>query len=174
MAEWLKSSPCFYNKKLEDYRKTHMKQRLWKDKAAEFPNVDVAYLLGWYKSIRTRFGKLSKIPSGSGVQELTDQDASILTKFAFLKTHITRPRGTQLGGISIKNLLDLSNLFIFHIHMYQCCSFFFSTLNYSLPSVPQVQPPTHHPPPESLLFPPPFFPFFFFFFFFFFKSSIPL
>ncbi len=72
MAEWLKSNPCLYNKKLEDYRKTDMKQRLCEDKAAEFPNVDVAHLLGWYKSIRTHFGKLSNIPPGSGAQELTD------------------------------------------------------------------------------------------------------
>ncbi len=117
MAEWLKSNPCLYNKKLEDYRKTDMKQRLWEDKAAEFPNVDVACLLGWYKSIRTRFGKLSKIPSGSGAQEVTNRDASIFTKFAFLKTHITRQWGTQLTGVSIINLLNLNNLFIFHIHI---------------------------------------------------------
>ncbi len=45
MAEWLNSNPCLYNKKLEDYRKTDMKQHLWEDKAAEFPNVDVTYLL---------------------------------------------------------------------------------------------------------------------------------
>ncbi len=96
MVEWLKSNPCLCNKKLEDYKKTDMKQRLWDDKAAEFPNVDVAYLLGWYKSIRTRFGKLSMIPSGSGAQELAGRDASILTKFAFLKTHITRQWGMQL------------------------------------------------------------------------------
>ncbi len=102
MAEWLKSNPCHYNKKLKDYRKTDMKQRLWEDKAVEFPYVDVAYLLGWYKSIRTCFSKLSKIPSESGAQELTDRDASILTKFVFLKTHITRQRGMQLGGVSIK------------------------------------------------------------------------
>ncbi len=115
MAEWLKSNPCLNNKKLEDYRQNDMKQRLWEDKAAEFPNVDVAYLLGWYKPIRTHFGKLSKIPSGSGAQELTDRDASILTKFALLKTHITRQRGTQLIGVSIKNQLDLNNLLIYFI-----------------------------------------------------------
>ncbi len=28
MAEWLKSNPCLYNTKLEDYRKTDMKQHL--------------------------------------------------------------------------------------------------------------------------------------------------
>ena len=111
VAEWLKSHPCLYNKKLEEYRKTDMKQRLWEEKAAEFSNVDVEYLLGWYKSVRTRFGKLTKIPSGAGAQDLTDRDGNILNKFAFLKTHITRQRGTQLGGVSIKNLLDLNNLF---------------------------------------------------------------
>ncbi len=71
MAEWLKSNPCLYNKKLESYRKSDMKKRMWEEKAAEFANVDVDYLLGWYKSTRTRFGKLSKIPSGSGAQELS-------------------------------------------------------------------------------------------------------
>ncbi len=38
-----------------------MKKHLWEEKAAAFANVDVDYLLGRYKSIRTRFGKLSKI-----------------------------------------------------------------------------------------------------------------
>ncbi len=103
-----------------------MKQRLWEDKAAEFPNVDVDYLLGWDKSIRTRFGKLSKIPSGSGAQEFRNRDAGILFKFGFLKTHISRQRGTQLGGVSIKNQLNLKNLILFHIHMYYCITFILS------------------------------------------------
>ncbi len=90
MAEWLKSNPCLYNNKLKSYRKADMKKRLWEEKAAEFANVDVDYLLGWYKSIRTCFVKLSKISSGSGAQVLMDRDAGILSKFGFLKTHISR------------------------------------------------------------------------------------
>ncbi len=69
----------------------------------EYANVDVDYLLGWYKSIRTHFSKLSNIPSGSGAQELTDQDAGILSKFGFLKNHISKQWGMQLSGVSIKN-----------------------------------------------------------------------
>ncbi len=103
-----------------------MKKRLWEEKAVEFPNVNVDYLIGWYKSIRTCFGKLSKIPSGSGAQELMDQDAGILSKFVFLKTHISRQRGTQLGGVSIKNQLDLKNSILFLIHMYYCITFILS------------------------------------------------
>ncbi len=58
--------------------------------------------------MRTRYGKLSKLPTDSGVQELTERDAGILRKFAWLKSHISRQHGRQLGGVSIKNQLDLS------------------------------------------------------------------
>ncbi len=122
MAEWLQSIPCLYNKKLEAYRKADMKKRLWVDKVAKFTNVDVDYLLVWYNSIRTHFGKLSKIPFGSGAQDLTEQ----LSKLACLKNHISRQRGTQLGGVSLKNQLDFTNLLLFHIHMYYCITFIFS------------------------------------------------
>ncbi len=70
MAEWLKMNPCLYNKKLETYRNTDMKKRLREDKAAEFSNIDVEYLLSW--SIRTRYAKLSKLPTGSEAHELTE------------------------------------------------------------------------------------------------------
>ncbi len=103
-----------------------MKKRLWEERAAEFANVDVDYLLGWYKSIRTRFGTLSKIPSGSGAQDLTDRDSGILSKFGFLKTHISRQWGMQLVGVSIKNQLNLKNLLLFRIHMYYCITFILS------------------------------------------------
>ncbi len=85
-----------------------MKKRPWEDKAAEFSNVNVEYLLSWYKSMRTRYGKLAKLPTGSGAQELTKRDAGILRKFAWLKSHISRQWGRQFGGVSIKKQLDLS------------------------------------------------------------------
>ncbi len=112
MAEWLKMNPCLYNKKLETYRNTDMKKRLWEEKAAEFSNVDVEYLLSWYKSMRTRYGKLSKLPTGTGAHELTERDAGILKKFAWLKSHISRQRGRQFGGVSIKNQLDFSIIYL--------------------------------------------------------------
>ncbi len=37
-------------------------ERLWIDKAQQLPNIDVEYLMSWYKSMRTRFGKLSRLP----------------------------------------------------------------------------------------------------------------
>ncbi len=83
-----------------------MKKRLWEDKAGELSNVDVEYLLSLYKSMRTRYGNLSKLPTGSEAQELTERDVGILRKFAWLKSHISRQRGRQLGGVNMKNQLD--------------------------------------------------------------------
>ncbi len=73
-----------------------MKKRLWIENAQEFPNVDVEYLMSWHKCIRTSFGKLSRLPTGSGGQELTQRDEAILCKFSWLKTHTSRQRGKQL------------------------------------------------------------------------------
>ncbi len=102
MAEWLKDNPCIYNKKLDLYRQTDMKKRLWIEKTQEFPNIDVEYLMSSYKSMRTHFGKLSRLPTGSGAQDMTQMDEGILCKFGWLKTHISRQTGKQLGGITEK------------------------------------------------------------------------
>ncbi len=99
MAEWLEDNPCIYNKKLDSYRQTDMKKRQWIEKAIEYPNVDVEYLMSWYRSMRTHFGKLSKLPTGS---DLTERDEGILCKFSWLKTHISRQKGNQLGGLTKK------------------------------------------------------------------------
>ncbi len=57
--------PCA---ELDSYRQTDIKKRLWIEKAQEFPNVDVEYLMSWYKSMKTCFGKLSKLPTVSSAR----------------------------------------------------------------------------------------------------------
>ncbi len=86
----------------DSYRQTDMKKRLWINKAKNFTNVDVEYLMSCYKSMRTCFGKLSRLPNGSGAQELTQRDEGILCTFSWLKTHISQPRGKQFGGLTEK------------------------------------------------------------------------
>ena len=61
VAEWVRDNKCFYNKKLELYCHTEKKRALWEVKASELGGgIDVGYLISWYKSMRTRYGKLSK------------------------------------------------------------------------------------------------------------------
>ncbi len=101
MAAWLKDNSCIYNKIMYSYHQTDMK-RLWIEKAEEFANIVVKYLMNWYKSMRTCFGKLSRLPTGSGTQEMTQKDEGIRRKFGCLKTHINRQRGKQLRGLTEK------------------------------------------------------------------------
>ncbi len=59
-----------------------MKNRLWIEKAKEFMNVEVQYLMSWYKSISTHFGKLSRLLTGSDAQDVTEKDEGILHTFS--------------------------------------------------------------------------------------------
>ncbi len=56
--------------------------------------------MSWYKSMRIRFGKLSRLPTVSGDQDMTERDEGIIHKFSWLKTHISRQRGNQLRGLT--------------------------------------------------------------------------
>ncbi len=58
--------------------------------------------MSWYKSMRHNFEKLFILPTGLGAQELTQRNKEILRKFSWLKTHINRQRGKQLGGLTVK------------------------------------------------------------------------
>lgn len=40
--------------------------------------------------MRTRYGRLSERPSGSGTADLSERDQWILSSFSFLKRHIVR------------------------------------------------------------------------------------
>ena len=77
-----------------------MKDRLWKDKANDL-NIDSECLQVWYKSMRTRYGKLNKSQSGQGVKKHTERDSWILKSFSFIASHIhTCPKRTS-GLVSI-------------------------------------------------------------------------
>ncbi len=75
--------PCIYIKKLDSYHQTDMKKRLSTEKVHKFPNIDVEYLISWYKSHRVHFGKLSKLSTETGAQELTQRDKRILHKLSW-------------------------------------------------------------------------------------------
>lgn len=59
----------------------------------------------WYKSLRTRYGKLKMKKSGDGAAELTDRENWLLQKFTFLDGHIHRVKTRPL--VSVSALLHL-------------------------------------------------------------------
>ena len=101
VVEWLMDHPCLFDKKEGDYKDTAMKARLWNGKAEEL-QMDVSMLRTWFESMRTRFGKLTKRKSGDGAPQKTDRDKWILSRFAFLASHIVRHPGRPAGGLKRK------------------------------------------------------------------------
>ncbi|XP_071177478.1 uncharacterized protein [Mytilus edulis] len=103
MIEWLEANPVLYNKKLNLYKDTAKKEKLWRDKAVEMgKSVDVLKI--WYSSLRSRYGKLKKLRSGSGDGELTERDDWVLSNFEFLRPHIYEVQKKTIVSVSIREI----------------------------------------------------------------------
>ncbi|XP_013386501.1 uncharacterized protein LOC106155992 [Lingula anatina] len=89
MIEWLKEHPELYNKKMSQYKDQRRKESLWREQGNRM-GKDSEILKIWYKSIRTRYGKLMKKQSGQADQELTDRDRWVISNLQFLQIHIER------------------------------------------------------------------------------------
>ena len=105
MVEWLSEHPVLWNKKMKDYKDIQMKDVLWRDQAAKL-DKDVSEIQLWYKSLRSRFGRLKKLPSGSGALECSERDKWILLRLEFLRPFIADvPKRT---AVSVSQFLNLS------------------------------------------------------------------
>ena len=93
MVDWLREHPLLFNKKLSSYKDKGKKDALWAEQARKL-GKEVVLLTVWYRSIRTRYGKLARPKSGAGTGDRTERDIWIIDKFEFLKSHIyeVRPR----------------------------------------------------------------------------------
>ena len=100
MVAWLREQPVLWNKKLSDYKDSRLKDSIW-EKQAEVMERDITILKVWYKSLRTRYGRLRKMPSGSGLQDITERDKWILASFDFLSPYIAEMPRRQLVSVSV-------------------------------------------------------------------------
>ena len=100
MIQWLRENPVLWNKKMRDYKDSSLKDSLWAEQAKRL-NKDVKVIQVWYKSIRTRYRRLTKkLPSGSGATEQTERDKWVLTQLDFLRPYIAEV--TKRVAVSIK------------------------------------------------------------------------
>lgn len=105
LADWLKDTPYLYTKGSRSFRNSGTKTVAW-DKKAKLMNVDSEELFTWYKSIRTRVGKLTGDKSGQAPVILSDRDQFILNTFRFLSDHIVRVPSRVAVSVSIlQNIL---------------------------------------------------------------------
>ncbi len=101
VVEWLKSNEYLFNKTLNAYKDTEMKNRLWPAKADEL-QIETAILKTWFDSMQARFGKITKTVSGDGTVEYTERDQWILNHFDFVWQHILHIKGWTAGGLKVK------------------------------------------------------------------------
>ena len=97
MIDWITSHEELFNKKKNSFKDKAAKERLWAEKAAEMGKT-AAELKLWYEGMRTRYGRLKNIPSGSGA--LTERENFIRTQFEFLRPHIAAQKKRTLVSVS--------------------------------------------------------------------------
>ena len=100
VAQWLETHGEFiYNKAHKDYKDKHKVARAWAEIGATLdPPASGEDLKVWFYSMRSRYGRLTTLKSGSGAKLLTYREIYIKRLFEFCKHHIVRQRKTvELG-----------------------------------------------------------------------------
>jgi hypothetical protein len=103
MVEWLEAHPIFFDKKMISYKDTKKKDMLWTAKAEEM-GKHASVLKTWYKSMRSRYGRIKKKKSGDGDSELTERDEWIARHFDFLCPYIHEVQKKTAVSVSINKL----------------------------------------------------------------------
>ena len=103
MVDVYRENPLFYDKEsLDFYRGKDKRARIIANTAKKMGRT-VIQVQTWYKTMRTKFGKLTADgPSGSGKKNLTSKDKWILNRFDFLRAHIVRSGGKEVSSIRQK------------------------------------------------------------------------
>jgi hypothetical protein len=100
IAEWLRDTPCLFQKTLKAFKDASHKSLLWQEKAKELGLESGPILKTWHDFIRTRVGKLHKEKSGSATKDRCDRDKFIFN-FSFLADHITKMMGRTAFTVSM-------------------------------------------------------------------------
>ena len=92
LGEWLQEHPSLYDKGILEWRDRAKKDRYFQAKAKSLdPPLTTLQLKTWLDSIRSRFGRLTKLKSGQRADKpLTEREKWILQVFQFLGRHIAR------------------------------------------------------------------------------------
>ncbi|WAR09965.1 hypothetical protein MAR_035041 [Mya arenaria] len=95
MVDWLREHPLLFNKKLSLYKDKGKKDALWAEQARKL-GKEVVLLTVWYRSIRTRYGKLAR-PKGLG---LATAPSVIYGSWTKQQLHTFSPNAVKLESLS--------------------------------------------------------------------------
>ncbi|XP_055518995.1 uncharacterized protein LOC129713746 [Leucoraja erinacea] len=97
LVDWYRDNPELYDKNHRQFRNTKRRFMMLEDKAKEFPGCTCDQLCQFYKSQRTRYGRLTRSlhKSGSGTRFVTERQQWIVEKWGFINDHIVRVEKKQ-------------------------------------------------------------------------------
>ncbi|XP_055487424.1 uncharacterized protein LOC129694707 isoform X3 [Leucoraja erinacea] len=92
LVEWYRQNTILYDKEHEDYRMREKKNKLFQEKAKEYPDCTYDQLCQWIKNQRTIYGKLTTMATKTGTagKKFTKRQQWIHDKWSFMKPHIVR------------------------------------------------------------------------------------
>ena len=100
LGEWVQENPFLYDRGHEDYKDMQRKMRLYEEKGRSLePPLTGKQLSTWLRSIRTRYGRLTKTKSGQAARDLTAREKWILNVFSFFGRHIVRQKKPKTLGL---------------------------------------------------------------------------
>ena len=97
IVEFVKQHPELYDKEHPTFHDRHRREALWAEISAEL-KLQPFEVRRWFKSQRTRYGKLSKLQSGQAPREMTKRQSWVYQQMGFLKTHIKRKGANRSSG----------------------------------------------------------------------------
>ena len=95
--EFVKQHPELYDKEHPQFHDRNRREALWAEISAEL-KLQPFDVRRWFKSQRTRYGKLSKLQSGQAPREMTKRQSWVYQQMGFLKTHIRRKGANRSLG----------------------------------------------------------------------------
>ena len=95
IVEFVKEHPELYDKEHARFHDRQKKEALWAEISAEL-KLQPFDVRRWFKSQRTRYGKLSKLQSAP--REMTKIQSWVYQQMGFLKTHIRQKGASRSSG----------------------------------------------------------------------------
>ena len=81
--EFVKQHEVLYDKTNNSFKDKQKKERLWESLAAT-RNLPVKTVKKWFKTQRTRYGKLTQTKSGQAAEKSTERQTWLKDSFSFL------------------------------------------------------------------------------------------
>ena len=109
LGEWVQEHPLLFDRGCVDFKDAAKKNKLFEEKARTLePPLTGKQLATWLRSIRTRYGRLTKFKSGQAARDLTAREKWILSVFSFFGKHIVRQKKTKTLGTKQVSLITVT------------------------------------------------------------------